>query len=69
MACMNMKWKLVIKYAGCNKNILDIGIVWSNGNMEHIARAVLPDDGQIGDNVICGDEIRTALNKRIRKSV
>lgn len=64
-----MKWKLVIKYVGQNKNIVDIGIVFNNGNAEHILRAVLPDDNQIGDNVQTAQELATALNKRIRKSV
>ena len=64
-----MKWRLVVKYGGRNKNILDIGLAWSNGSLDHILRAVLPDDGQIGDNVSCAEEICAALNKRLRKSV
>lgn len=63
-----MKWKLITKYYGHN-NILDIGICWGNGRLEHIARICFPDDNQLGDNVSCAEEICAALNKRIRKSI
>lgn len=63
------KWKLVVKYSGQNNNVLNIILCWSNGYMEQIAKIILPNDLQIGDNLHTAEEICATLNKRYRKSV
>lgn len=63
---VNGSFRIVPKF---QDNILDIGIVLSNGESMHIARIFMPKDGQINDNVECGNAICLALKKRIKKSV
>ena len=58
--------RLVQKFTG---NVLDIGIAYGNGDSEHIARVVMPNDKQINDDLECANAICVALKKRIRKSV
>lgn len=58
--------RLVQKFTG---NVLDIGIAYANGDSEHIARVVMPNDKQINDDLECANAICVALKKRIRKSV
>lgn len=64
-----MRYKLISKFVGNSRNMLDIGIVYANGRIEEIAKIVFPNDGQLGDNVQTAEEICKALNKRIRQSI
>ena len=43
-------------------------IVLSNGESKTIGEVLMPNDGQLRDDVEVAEEIATALRKRIRKS-
>ena len=43
-------------------------IVLSNGEVRALGEMLMPNDGQLGDDVTAAEEIATALRKRIKKS-
>ncbi|MBO5279255.1 MAG: hypothetical protein J6B06_07180 [Lachnospiraceae bacterium] len=63
---MNRKFKLVPKIS---QDVMAVFYIDPNGETLEICRVLLPNDNQMGDNVICAEEICVALKKRIRKSV
>ena len=64
-----MKWKLVAKQVNPDGNIIDIGLVWENGNTDFVARIVFPNDKMLCDNVRAVDSLIKILKARFRASV
>ena len=64
-----MRWKLVAKQVNPDGNVIDVGLVWENGNTEIVARIVFPNDRQICENVKCTEAIIKILRARLRSSV
>lgn len=65
---MKKSFKLVTKMTSAT--CADIWCVWNNGeDGVVIACILLPADGQLGDSLLCLEEICDSLKKRIRKSV
>lgn len=58
--------RLVPKF---DNNILRIGLVLPNKDLQLIAIILLPNDKQSIDDMTCANEIIASLKKRIRKSV
>lgn len=50
-------------------NILRIGLVLPNNDLQLIATILMPNDCQNIDDMTCANEIMASLKKRIRKSV
>lgn len=63
---MHRNFKLVPKIA---EGAMVVYYIAPNGETLEICRVLFPSDNQMGDNVICAEEICVALKKRIRKSV
>ena len=62
-----MRYRFAAKFI--NPTLVDVGIVWENGNTAPVARLAMPNDMQVGDTVKCVDEIIVILRKRYKNSV
>ena len=62
-----MRYRFAAKWV--SSSIVDIGIVWENGNSAPVARLIMPDDKMIGDTVKCVDDIIILLRKRFKNSI
>lgn len=64
-----MRWKMVAKQVNPDGNIIDIGLVWENGNTDFVGRLVFPNDHMICNNVRVIDGVIKLLKARFRDSV
>lgn len=63
------KWDVVIKQDPKHPNVFGFFLVSAMGSYRTICMVETPNDGQLNDSTIMCGEIKTAIMKRLRKSV
>ena len=63
------KWDIVIKQDSKRQNVFGFFLVTGMGETRMVGMVECPMDGQINDSLAMCTDIRTAIMRRIRKSV
>jgi hypothetical protein len=64
---MQRNFRIIQKFTCAN--VCKFYILFPNGEYKLLADVLMPNDGQLNENVGCANEISDALRKRVRKSI